>query len=160
MVVDWHAVAGEGDGVMSIHRDPCDPGAGAPQTAGILFGPTNSGKFYLSTYRHRGSGSRIHKSKWKIAPALECCIFRSADDADWNCSRGHYWGVHDGGTTELGEQGERLCKFPCTSNNHDPWHGYPVLSQDDAPPDDLVETWIAQGVISKVIGRKIQKGRI
>ncbi len=145
---------------MTSQHDPCDPDAGTPQQGGILFGPTDSGKFFLSAYEHRGSGSRIHKSQWIVAPALECCIFRSADDNGWSCSCGHYWGVHNRGKTKLGTQGERLCKFPITRNDHDPWHGFPVLSNREAPSDDLIERWIALGIVSKSTARKIQDGKL
>jgi hypothetical protein len=135
---------------------------GQATPGGIVFGPNATGKRYLSTYHHRGSGSRQHKSIWAetISPSKECCLFYTAERENWQCSDQHYWGILDGGKTPLGKGGERLSKFPCPSNTTDPWHGYPVFSGDDAPPDDFIEQWIARDVISKTTGRKIQKGRL
>jgi hypothetical protein len=79
----------------------------------------------------------------------------------------NYWGVLEQGQTVIGEKGERLSKFPCTTNPQDAWHGYPVFCVDErkrnALPSDfdkLVERWIIDGIITKEIGRKIQKEKI
>jgi len=134
--------------------------------AGLEYGPTANGKMYLSVFKHRGDGSRRYKSIWSadILPDAEYGIFCSADEHDWNDESGNYWGVLDQGRAILGERGERISKFPCTSNDHDPWHGYPVSPKEngesDAPPDLLVEKWISDDVVTKELGRKIQKLKI
>ncbi|NET59060.1 MAG: hypothetical protein F6K47_23830 [Symploca sp. SIO2E6] len=134
--------------------------------AGLEYGPTASGKMYLSVYKHRGDGSRRHKNCWSadISPDMEYGIFCSSDDNDWHDEEWNYWGVLDLGRTVLGEKGERICKFPCTSNEQDPWHGYPASPRDkgasDTPPDLLVDRWISKNIVTKEIGRKIQKLRI
>lgn len=99
---------------------------GTPTSDGIEFGPNDSGKPYISLNAHRGS--RPHKSKWRteVTPPMEYGIFCDADGNEWNDNSGHYWGVLNRGDTVLGMVGERLSKFPCTSNDNDPWHGYPV----------------------------------
>jgi hypothetical protein len=133
---------------------------------GICFGPTNSGKMYISVYKHRGSGSSEYKNQWasSVPPQMEFTIFCSSDDGDWYDAQGHYWGVHNEGNTILGCGKERLAKFPRTSNASDPWHGYPVSPLDtgekDAPPDDLVENWISTGVIPRRFGRRIQRRKV
>lgn len=134
-------------------------------SSGIMFGPTQKGKWYISVYKHRGSGSPIHKSCWlhSVAPQVEFTIFVWSDDGDWRCSGGHYWGLRtqDGSEIEpLGNKGERLCKFPRTANSTDPWHGYPVLTSEDAPPDEFVEQWLHNRVITRTVARRIQKGRL
>lgn len=94
---------------------------------------------------------------------MEYGIFCTADSRDWSDEDGNYWGVHSAGRTPLGVRGERLCKFPKTSNPNDPWHGFPVSPQNgggDVPPDALVESWITAEVVSRVIGRRIQKRKI
>lgn len=132
---------------------------------GVMFGPTNSGKRYIAVYKHRGSGSRKYKTVWdaSVSPEMEYGIFCRADDGDWRCPDGHYWGVQteDGNIlTQLGQGGERLCKFPRTSNANDPWHGFPVLSSEHRPPDEFVKEWRERGVISRTIEKRIQKGKL
>jgi hypothetical protein len=135
-------------------------------SAGLGYGPTGTGKMYLSVYKHRGSGSRQHKNCWSvdISPDMEYEIFSSSDDNHWHDEGFNYWGILDLGRTVLGSQGERICKFPCTTNEQDPWHGYPASPKDkgvsDAPPDLLIETWIKKDIVTKEIGRKIQKLKI
>jgi hypothetical protein len=135
-------------------------------TAGLMYGPTVNNKMYLSVYKHRGNGSRQHKNCWSadVSPFMEYGIFCSSDASDWFDQKLNYWGVLNSGQTVLGEKGERICKFPCTSNTQDPWHGYPTSPKDnganDAPPDFLVEIWISGNIVTKEIGRKIQKLRI
>lgn|SRR5262249_8857975 len=129
--------------------------------SGILFGPNGSGKMYMSLYAHRGSNPRKHQWLSAISPKMEFDIFCIADCSDWRDTTGNYWGIHDQGRTVLGTRSEKLCKFPCTSNSTDPWHGYPVSPSEegdkDAPPDDFVEKWISTSVVSKVFGRRIQR---
>lgn len=132
---------------------------------GLEYGPTVNGKMYLSVFKHRGKSSQ-HKNIWSsaITPDMEYEIFFSSDEYDWCDQNQNYWGVLEKGETRLGEKGERICKFPCTSNEQDPWHGYPASPKEkgpgDSPPDSLVEQWIKDDVIKKEIGRKIQKLKI
>ncbi len=138
---------------------------GVATTSGIQFGPNRSGKAYISLFIHRGN-KRRDKSKWSpaIAALVEYSIFCSADEGNWRDSLGHYWGVRDNGRTVLGCSGELLSKFPRTQNDHDPWHGYPVSPMEggdkDAPPDEFVERWIGLGVISKTLGRRIERRKV
>lgn len=133
--------------------------AGQP---GIEFGPNGSGKRYLSLYAHRGANYR--KSMWAMPPPEEYRVFCSSDYGNWSDHGGNLWGIDDGGNTVLGLRGERLSKFPRPTNATNPWHGYPVSPMEDgdrgAPPDLLVERWISTGVVSRTIGRRIQRGRL
>ena len=139
---------------------------GSAGQAGIQFGPNNTGKLYVSLHRHRGSGSTAYKNRWapQVPPAMEYDIFCAADYGGWVDVNGHYWGVDNGGVTILGDQGERLCKFPRNDNPRVPWHGYPVSPLQngsvDAPPFAFVEDWIRHGVVSRTVGRRIQKWKI
>jgi hypothetical protein len=132
---------------------------------GFIFGPNGSGKLYISVYYHRGSGSS-HKGCWSddVPPPLEYEIFCKSDLGKWFDSDGHYWGVHQSGDTVLGTRGERLSKFPANRNAANPWHGYPVSplirGDVDAPPDEVVETWIQDGVVNRTFGRKIQRRKV
>jgi hypothetical protein len=135
-------------------------------SSGIEFGPNDKGKYYISIFYHRGNNRPGLKNKWDpdVPPLQEYEIFCYADYGDWFDQHDHYWGVHAAGNTVLGCQGERLCKFPRTSNRSDPRHGYPVSpmlnGDDDAPSDEFVEGWIVRGVISKTFGRRIQRRKV
>jgi hypothetical protein len=50
--------------------------------------------------------------------------------------------------------------YPCTSNPQDAWHGYPVARSKDTPSDDFINSWIESGIISKKVGRAIQRGKL
>ncbi len=134
--------------------------SGKPHGDGILFGPTRSGKLYLSVYYHRQPNRSQDKCIWCIPPAQEYEIFSEADGKNWQDSDGHYWGVHNQGNSPLGTQDERFCKFPRTSNSGDAWHGYPVGRSKDTPSDDFINNWIENKVISRKIGRDIQRGKL
>ncbi len=136
-------------------------------SAGLEYGPTVTGKMYLSKYKHRGNGSLQHKNMWCIPPDTEYDIFYNSDKHNLRDANHNYWGVLQTGKATLGTNGERLSKFPCTSNIPDPWHGYPVSPLEERkrnalPPDFdlLVEQWIKDKVIDKAVGRKIQKEKI
>lgn len=137
--------------------------------AGLEYGPTANGKMYLSVYKHRGSGSRRDKNMWSsdISHDTEYDIFCFADEHNLYDNSWNYWGVWEKGQAILGEKGERVSKFPSTSNQQDPWHGYPVSLVEErrrkALPRDfdlLVENWIRDEIITKEVGRKIQKEKI
>lgn len=127
------------------------------------FGPTASGKTYLSMYAHRQPGNR--KSTWSgsVPPVDEYGIFAAADAGGWKAD-GHYWGVRDESGSALGMGGERLAKFPRNRVPIAPWHGYPVSASTSRgasfPSDRLVERWIEQGTVTRSFGRKIQRRRV
>lgn len=130
---------------------------------GYEYGPTVNGKMYLSKYKHRGKGDRKHKHMWCIPPDDEYHIFYASDKRDMYDSNQDYWGVMQGGKI-IGEKGERISKFPCTSNETDPWHGYPISPVEERPRgslppefDDLIANWIKSEIIDKGFGKKILK---
>ena len=134
---------------------------------GLKYGPTANGKRYLSVFKHRGNGSTKHKNIWCISPDIEYEIFCNSDKHNLIDTSKNYWGVLNNGKEKLGVKGERLSKFPYTSNTQDPWHGYPVSPVEErkrnALPsnfDLLIEQWIKDEIITKEIGRKIQKEKI
>jgi hypothetical protein len=139
---------------------------GTTTESGILFGPNGSGKRYISLFYHRPTGARAHKRAWhpSVPPPDEFTIFDQADQGHWRDDDGHYWAIGDAGARVLGQRGERLAHFPQNENAGDPWHGYPVSplerGDDDAPPDEFVEAWIRGGVVSKTLGRRIQRRKI
>ena len=104
------------------------------------------------------------KSLWtnNISRVQEYELFSKADDNNWVTSNGptaDYWGILDKGDTELGTEGEWLCKFERPINGPDPWHGYPVgeNTKGITPGKYLVEFWFQSGVIDKSIRNRILK---
>lgn len=135
--------------------------AGSPHPDGLVFGPTASGKSYLSMFDHRGRNRA--KSWWAddVSPPDEYAIFEQADTLDRCDTSGHYWGVRDASGTRLGTRGERLAKFPHNAVAVVPWHGYPVSPGNgrasEIPPDEFVDALIDAGAVSRTFGRKLQR---
>lgn len=133
---------------------------GSAQPGGIAFGPTASGKHYLSLFAHRGANPR--KSVWAIPPADEFDVFSRCDRADWFDTDGHLWGAVDPCGSQLGTRGERLAKFPSTARPS-PWHGYPVSPasgrDSESPPDALIERLRHDGRLTRTFARKLQTRR-
>lgn len=134
---------------------------------GLEYGPTINKKLYLSLFYHRGNGSSKEKHKWSVPPGTEYEIFKNSDEQDLYDTNNDYWGILEQGQAIIGEKGERISKFPYPTNPQDSWHGYPVFSMDERkrqalPPDfdQLVQQWILDQVITKEVGRKIQKEKI
>lgn len=152
-------------GVMSNSVPP----VGVPTPSGMFYGPTATRrKSYLCSSHHRGARRGRDKHEWdrgNVPPAVEYQLFCTSDSNDWFDSNGYYWGFgHREGRMILGTQKERLCMFQPPVNLTDPWHGYPVSpllnGDDDAPPDDFVQGWIDNNVISRTFGRRIQRGKV
>jgi hypothetical protein len=96
-----------------------------------------------------------------VPPDDEYRIFSESDRANLHDASGHYWGIRDASGKALGTCGERLAKFPVNQVPAVPWHGYPVSPASgrpsEIPPDDFVEGLVETGVITRTLGRKIQK---
>lgn len=141
------------------------PASGTPSPNGITFGPNNSGKLYLSDYRHRGNGDSRFKSFWlTTVPAwMEFEIFCDSDDKQLADEDGNLFGCLNDGESEVGTEGEVLCKFWDPRNATNPWHGHPVspsLRTADELEIDLVQQWIDKQLISRTFGRNIQKAKV
>jgi hypothetical protein len=138
---------------------------------GCLFGPTANQKWYLSANWHRTTfvgktSSRkagSHKSYWSeaIPRKDEYLIFFTSDLKRWLDSKGDYWGVKDMGNEELGDKGERVCKFPKVANASDPWHGYPTSPRHDGasgqPDDQLLKQWLKDHVVDRAFVKRIRR---
>lgn len=156
------SVAGAGLATLAMLRRHGDTArvAGSAQPSGIAFGPTASGKLYLSVYAHRGANPR--KSQWAIPPTDEFGCFSRSDAEGWLDLDGHLWGALDPTGPTLGTRGERLAKFPRTVPPT-PWHGYPVSASSgrasETPPDELVERLRDDGRLTRTLARKLQTRR-
>jgi hypothetical protein len=131
---------------------------GRKTSNGIEFGPTQSGKIYLCAKWHRGRQNTTHKTKWIITYKEEFEVFCCADDADWKDDAGNYWSIKNG--EAIGDNDERVAKFPVTQNSHDPWHGYPVRHDRDKPPLRLIYFWKENSLINRVLARRLRDGRM
>jgi hypothetical protein len=59
----------------------------------------------------------------------------------------------------IGENGERLAFFPKPMNENDPWHGYPVFS-DEIEDENLVESWANAGEIDVTTKQRLLRQAI
>jgi hypothetical protein len=137
--------------------------------SGLEYGPTINQKLYLSLFYHRGNGFSKEKNKWSISPDTEYEIFKNSDEQDLYDTNNDYWGILEQGQAIIGEKGERISKFPHPTNPQDAWHGYPLSPKDERKGtrdslypdfDQLIQKWITEEVITKEVGRKIQKKKI
>ena len=92
---------------------------------GLVYGPTPSGKSYLSMWDHRGRNRC--KSRWAgdVPPPDEYRIFERADSDGHADATGHYWGVRSAAGSVLGTRGERLAKFPSNAVSAVPGTAFP-----------------------------------
>ncbi len=130
---------------------------------GLRYGPTTSGKMYLSMYKHRATRNP-HKSFWNtdFKPAEEYALFARCDQESWiDCTR-NYWGLVNGGKQELGALGERLGYFPANGVATAPWHGYPVSTADAdyVVPESIIDAWIKNGEITGITAKRIRGGKL
>lgn len=132
--------------------------SGTATPGGLQFGPTTSGKMYLCANWHRGAGDPTHKTIWVISEHEEYAVFCCADDGKWKDDPGNYWGIKNGEI--LGENDERVAKFPVPQNQHDPWHGYPVKTGEDKPPIPLINLWRENTLITKAMSKRMKKGTV
>ena len=96
--------------------------SGKPHGDGILFGPTLSGKLYLSVYYHRQPNRSQDKCIWCIPPTQEYKIFNEIfNDKNWQDSDRHYWGVHNQGNSPLGTLDERFQSMVAIVDENGVW---------------------------------------
>ena len=126
------------------------------------YGPTARQHYYLPvSYHARTARQRIEKNRWYLKEGEQYEVFRVADEPWWECTENFcLFSILDNGSTILGMNGERLAKFPLPRNLTDPYHGFPILSDEDKPSPDLLDTWEASGIITSHVRRKIEHGKI
>ena len=131
----------------------------------IRFGPTANGKWYLCLAYHRCNRPTQHKRCWAISRPREYGVFEWADESDSYDDDLNLWGflLIQQELGVLGTEGERIAKFPATSNATDDWHGYPVHANDRPerrPPPRFIEGLYERRLLSKVQKKRIQDSRI
>ncbi|MFY8093530.1 MAG: hypothetical protein ACOVN0_08620 [Niveispirillum sp.] len=130
---------------------------------GLLYGPNSSGKKYLATYKHRGTGNP-HKTLWNksFSPNEEYGLFCDCDEKKWLDVKNNFWGIVDGGRRALGESGERVGYFPANKVEMVAWHGYPVSTSDTdyVVPENILDLWVSGNVITPIAAKRIRGGRL
>jgi hypothetical protein len=103
------------------------------------------------------------KTRWAINEGEEFCVFAESNEPYWYCSENNcLFSLIDNCTKVLGENGERIAKFPNDRNENEPWHGYPVLTdkQENRPNSDLLDIIESSGFVDRKVRIKIEKGLI
>lgn len=124
------------------------------------------GTGYLSLGYHRSKAPKKHpKALWAIPRADECHTFCTSEGHGWSDDNGDCWAVAMDARRELGRNGERVAFFPEPTNDHDPWHGYPVSGRRSAPnrrrpPDGVVNQWYQEGWITFTTHARLIGGRL
>jgi hypothetical protein len=124
------------------------------------YGPTTRSHYYQPVgYHGRGATNSSQKTRWALKEGQQFEVFRVCDEPWWH-SGGGLFSIMNGGSVVLGENGERLGRFPDPQNQADPWHGYPVFSADYLPDESLLDQWVATQVIPDHVRTKIERGRL
>lgn len=130
------------------------------------YGPTSQNHFYISKPDHRRTATpKKGKTRWSIEEGQEFYVFKVANEPYWfcienNCLFGFIF--EDEGLIILGENDEVLAKFPNDRNENEPWHGYPVNTEEpeNRPSSELLDVLEQNNEISFEYRIKIEKGRI
>lgn len=134
------------------------------------YGPTTSNHYYTSKYDHRKNAKpkkdrsgRIAKTKWKINEGQEFSVFKNASEeyTIWfSKSNDCLFSIIDDSATILGQGGERIAKFPNVSSASEPWHGYPVNTEEkqNRPSSSELDLLIEKKKISLSTRLRIERG--
>lgn len=113
---------------------------------------------YHGSTTHGTRGGR--KTRWKIPQNGQYYVFNYADEREWMDKLADgLFSFCEGCKMVLGENGERLAFFKTPSNKSDPWHGYPVFSEE-MEDLSLVETWAEQGEVDETIKQRLLRQSI
>lgn len=128
-----------------------------------VFPPNAHGHSYQPMPYH---GAHTHgtrggmKKLWSIPQNGQYYVFNYGDMNNWmdNIARGIV-SFLNGCNEILGKNGQRLAFFPTPANPTDPWHGYPIGS-DEIEDDNLVESWCQNGFITLTVKQRILRGNL
>lgn len=131
-----------------------------------LYGPSPRGDFYVSKIDHRRTAkNKSQKTKWDIEEGEEYSVFLEANIPEpiWFCAENNaLFSLVEDCKKVLGQNGERIAKFPNSINANEPWHGYPVLTEEkqNRPSSELLDIISDTGSLSLNVRLKIEKGLI
>ncbi len=135
---------------------------GYQRNSDSTYGPTANVKFYLAVpYHNRNASPNPMKSRWCLAEDQQYEVFRIADEGNVFCQVNKALiGLLCDCTVILGINSERLSKFPCPTNSTDPWHGFPIRSNEIDLDEGLLERLESAGIISIKTRLRIVRGKI
>ena len=129
------------------------------------YGPTDVRKeFYISKPDHRKTARRKkEKTRWVIQEGEEYGVFHPINNNYelWFCNVNNcLFGMVEWGKVVLGENGERIAKFPNDRQPGEPWHGYPVFTDaiQNRPSVELLKK--VEGTMPLHVRVKIEKGTL
>jgi hypothetical protein len=129
------------------------------------YGPNTLGEYYVSKADHRKTAKpKKGKTKWKILEGEEFSVFIGATESNQlgACKKNNcVFGIVDKASVILGINGERIAKFPNDRNDGEPWHGYPVLTEEaqNRPSSELLDA-IPEEILPHSVRIKIERGQI
>lgn len=126
------------------------------------YGPTEKHNLYTSVgYHKKNAKKRKDKTRWIISENAEYYVFRIADENIWFCNTNQkLFSVVNKGNEILGENGERLALFWPPANREEPWHGFPIFSENFLPSSELLDKWQADEIIPYHLRLKIENRKI
>ncbi len=126
------------------------------------YGPTKRGDYYISKEDHRRTAKfKKDKTRWIIEEGQEFTVFSESNEPYWYCAENDcLFSLMENCKTKLGENGERIAKFPDDKNVNDPWHGYPVftIESHNRPSSNLLDLIEKEGKLPLNVRMKIEKG--
>lgn len=143
---------------------PCCCAKVGADNASVTFS-TCLGSRYTSINYHRNHSGQGRKSAWSVSREYECETFCVAELGTWTDSSGNYWSLREDCQVVLGTQNQRVAFFGNRSNDADPWHGYPVSGRASVleprrVPDEVIERWFSEKVISRATRKRLLTGRL
>jgi hypothetical protein len=128
------------------------------------YGPTKRGDYYISKPDHRRTARyKEGKTRWCIKEGEEFSVFSVANENYFFCNEAQaLFSIIDDCQEVLGQNGQRVAKFPDIQNANDPWHGYPVTTKEkqNRPSSELLDKLQDEDLISLPSRLKIEKGFI
>ncbi|SEO21220.1 hypothetical protein SAMN05192574_106100 [Mucilaginibacter gossypiicola] len=128
------------------------------------YGPSSNGYYYISKQDHRRTAKyKKDKTRWCIEEGEEYSVFKPAVE-DYNAwfskENNCIFSIIDSATVTLGKSGEKLAKFPNDRNEGEPWHGYPVSTDEsqNRPSSDQLELLKDKLPLHVIV--KIEKGTL
>ena len=122
---------------------------------------------YQPHIHHRSQQYAGQKSQWTIPVGDEHACYALSLQQNW-AAQNDYYGLYMQGNIPLPLGVTRLpdaikvCIAKFVSANGTDWHGYPVahwLNPYDKPDENILQAWLARGLISMPKFRKIHGGK-
>ncbi len=129
------------------------------------YGPSPKNSYYYKPNPKHGVNSRNSEgTNWCIKENAEFSVFIHAESHEEHlyCNENNcYFSIIDNGKVMLGQDGQKVAKFPVTSNCSDAWHGYPVrcITKHDTPSEELLDLMVKAEYITDLTRSRIERGK-